>query len=73
MDQFLSRLWQWWKRVARRIGEFQSRVFLTLLYFLLIAPLTLIVRAKDPLGLKKPPSWRLYRSHSIDIPAAVKQ
>ena len=73
MDQLLARLWQGWKRVARRIGEFQSRVVLTLLYFLLFAPITLIIRAKDPLGLKEPPGWRPYHSHSADLPSALRQ
>ena len=73
MDQLLTRLWQGWKRVAQRIGEFQSRVVLTLLYFLLIAPLTLIVRAKDPLGLEEPPRWQPYHSHSVDLPSAMRQ
>jgi hypothetical protein len=73
MGHILDRLWQGWKQVAQRIGEFQSRLVLTLLYFLLFAPLTLIVRAKDPLGLRRPLSWQPYSGRSADLPSARRQ
>ena len=73
MHQVLALFLQGFKAIARRIGELQSRVVLTLLYFLLFAPLTLIVRAKDPLGLKEPPGWRPYHSRSADLPSALRQ
>ncbi|MBI4240693.1 MAG: hypothetical protein HY613_03160 [Candidatus Rokubacteria bacterium] len=40
----LKRLWAWWKRVAEIIGTFQARVLLTVLYFILLAPLALPLR-----------------------------
>jgi hypothetical protein len=58
----MRRLWEGWKRVAKRIGNFQARVILTLLYFVIIAPFALIVRwGADPLSLKKgaQQGWRL--------------
>jgi hypothetical protein len=46
-------LWAAWKRVARKIGDFQARVLLTLFYFVLLAPFALLVRrTSDPLSLK---------------------
>lgn len=49
----VRQLWAAWKRVARRIGDFQARVLLTIFYFVLLAPFALIVRrTSDPLGLK---------------------
>ncbi len=49
----LRELWAAWKRVARRIGDFQARVLLTIFYFVLLAPFALIVRrTSDPLTLK---------------------
>ena len=56
----IRHLWEAWKRVARRIGDFQARVLLTVLYFIVIAPLALAVRwAADPLALKPatPRGW----------------
>jgi hypothetical protein len=49
----MHRIWQWWKQVAKRIGDFQARLILSLLYFVVIGPFALIVRlGADPLSLK---------------------
>lgn len=43
----------WWRRVARRIGDVQARLLLTVFYFVLLAPFALAVRlGADPLALK---------------------
>lgn len=42
-----------WRRFLNRIGNFQARLFMTLLYFTLVAPFALIARlAQDPLNLE---------------------
>lgn len=47
-------LWAGWKRVAERLGVFQSRLLLVLLYFLVVAPFALLVKiAKDPLRIRR--------------------
>jgi hypothetical protein len=38
------RLWERWKAIAHIIGTFQSRVLLTVFYFLILAPFGLGVR-----------------------------
>ncbi|MGH7933942.1 MAG: hypothetical protein ACREQN_12375 [Candidatus Binataceae bacterium] len=49
----LWELWAGWKRIARKIGDFQARVLLTIFYFVLLAPFALIVRrTSDPLAIK---------------------
>lgn len=56
-----GRLWRGWKRLARRIGDIQARVLLTLFYFVILSPFALIVRwASDPLAIKAgtPHGWR---------------
>jgi hypothetical protein len=51
----LRRIWEAWKRLARRIGEFNSRVLLTLLYIVLLIPFGLGLRlVADPLRRRKP-------------------
>ena len=46
----LRRLWEWWKRFAELVGNFQARVLLTALYFVLLTPVALPLRAfGDPL------------------------
>lgn len=49
----LKRIWEWWKPVAHKIGNFQARLILTVFYFTLFAPFALIVKlGTDPLRLK---------------------
>jgi len=53
--------WEWWKRVAKRIGDIQARVLLTLFYFVVFGPFALAVRwGSDPLAIKvgAPRGWR---------------
>jgi len=55
----LKRIWEAWKRLAQKIGNFQARVLLTILYAVLILPFGLAVRwFSDPLRIKRrPQSW----------------
>ena len=56
------RLWAGWKRIGRKIGDFQSRLLLSLFYFVVIAPFALGIRwGADPLAIKPrtPKGWRL--------------
>jgi hypothetical protein len=46
-------LWEGWKRVARKIGDFQARLLMTVFYFLILGPLAMMLRWRsDPLALK---------------------
>jgi hypothetical protein len=55
----LHRLWARWKVIARTVGNFQSRVLLSIFYFFFLAPFGVGVRlSSDPLRLR-----RQYRSH----------
>jgi hypothetical protein len=44
--------WRSWLGVVGLIGEFQARLVLTVVYFVLGFPLSLVARAKDPLLLR---------------------
>ena len=50
-----------WKRFGKWLGDFQARLILTVLYFVIVAPFALIVRfAADPLSIKPhQQGWRL--------------
>jgi hypothetical protein len=71
----LKKLWQGWKRIARRIGDFQARVLLTIIYIVLVLPFGLAVRFfADPLRIKKPPTGWLARSDApVNMEWAHKQ
>jgi hypothetical protein len=54
-------VWQWWTRVARRIGDVQARVLLSVFYFAILGPFALVLRRGDPLGIRPggvPRGWR---------------
>ena len=55
----LKRIWEAWKRIAHRIGNFQARVLLTILYLVLVLPFGVVVRLlADPLRIKRnPDAW----------------
>lgn len=54
MRDLLSKLWHGWKIIARRIGYFQTRLILSLIYFVIVGPVALILRLlSDPLAIGK--------------------
>jgi len=66
----LKDLWRWWQKIAKKIGDFQARLILTLFYFVVVLPLGLIVRrCSDPLGRKKSSAgWEV----KAEIPASLE-
>ena len=70
----LKRLWQAWKELAHRIGNFQARVILTVFYTLL-APFGLGTRMfSDPLRLKHAPTqWLDHNEDAANMQAAMRQ
>jgi hypothetical protein len=53
-------LWERWKQVARKIGDFQARALMTLFYFLILGPVCIAMRRRsDPLAIKAttPRGW----------------
>ncbi len=67
----LKQLWLGWKAVARRIGDIQSRLLLTLFYFLAVAPFAIGVKLfADPLNLaeKDHSNWvsRMVRKKGLE-------
>jgi hypothetical protein len=73
--QGLKRLWAGWTRLAHKIGNFQARVLLTVLYAVLVFPFGVIVRLfSDPLRIKKRPTrWLEHPDEANDIQWARKQ
>jgi hypothetical protein len=52
---FWRRAWEGWKRLAHKIGVFNTRVIMSLLYFVIVLPMGLVFRlVSDPLHLKEP-------------------
>ena len=75
MRETLKRLWAAWKRIAHRIGDFQARVLLTLIYAVLVLPFGLVIRFfSDPLKINKRPSnWLNHPQETTDLHWARRQ
>lgn len=70
-QNILRRVWKGWKKIARKIGDFNARVILTIFYFILLLPFALLVKFfTDPLGIKKNKSHLRWhpREEKEDIP-----
>lgn len=52
-SNLVKRLWQSWGNFSKRTGNFQTRIFLSLFFFILVSPLALAVKVfSDPLSIK---------------------
>lgn len=69
----LIAFWQWWTPVAHRIGVVQTRIILSVLYVVLLAPLTPVFFVKDALGLRRNPGWQPFEGRATDLAAAKRQ
>jgi len=71
----LRTLWEVWKRLAKKIGNFQARVFLTLLYAIVVLPFGLMVRLfSDSLHIKsRPTKWTEHPAEVHDMSWAQRQ
>ncbi len=72
-----ARLWAQWKRFAQKVGDFQARVILTLLYFIILGPMAVVVRImKDPLRIKHTPQasvWSPKPAEKASLEVARRQ
>jgi hypothetical protein len=51
-----------WQEVAKRVGDFEARLILSVFYLLFVLPIGLVVRLfSDPLGLKKTAARWIHR------------
>jgi hypothetical protein len=50
----LKAFWEAWKSFGRKLGDFQARLILSVFYFVIVAPFSLLIRCgSDPLTLKR--------------------
>ena len=77
LRSLLARFWSRWKRFGHVVGDFQARVILTLIYFLILAPYGLMVRlVSDPLNIKparRVSTWLAKSEGPPTLEAARKQ
>jgi hypothetical protein len=70
----LKRLWQAWKDLAHKIGNFQARILLTIFYVILF-PFGMATRLfSDSLRIKqRPTQWLDHPNEACDMQWARKQ
>ncbi len=73
--QGLKNFWAAWTRLAKKIGNFQARVILTIMYVVVLLPFGLMVRLfSDPLRIKKrPTAWLDHPDEVMDLQWAKRQ
>jgi hypothetical protein len=74
----VRKLWGRWLILARKIGNFQSRILLTLFYFVIVLPFGLGVRLlADPLHIRaRAPTdtaWQPRETRDVDLGAGRRQ
>ncbi len=67
-SHFVRLVWNKWKAVAEKVGNFQATIIFSVLYFLLITPFGVISSLfKDSLKLKSDPSWSDVEKNSSNL------
>ena len=71
----LKAIWEAWKSLVHKVGNFQARVILTVLYAIAVLPFGLLARLlSDPLRIKKRPTkWLEHPPEVHDMSLAKKQ
>jgi hypothetical protein len=79
-NALLRRLWSHWLVLARKIGQFQSRIILTLFYFVFVTPFGVGVRLlADPLHVRRrsleraQSGWVARETRDVDLATGQKQ
>lgn len=80
MKKSFKRLWEGWKKVAHKIGRFQTMVLLSIFYLLVISPLGLLFKlfGWDPLEARKirrrrGTNWKPFERKEIDLASIKRQ
>jgi hypothetical protein len=72
----IKKIWSLWKSFAQKVGNFQARIILSILYFLIVTPIGLFIRLfRDPLRLKERSNsyWLPVEDQTIDLDNTKRQ
>lgn len=72
MKKFARKVWNGWKKIALKIGRFQTALFLSIFYFLILVPVGFVFKlfGWDPLETRRPKRERSsnWKAVSLDEP-----
>lgn len=65
MKEFFKKLWNVWKKIAHTIGRFNTKVILTVFYFLVAGPVCALMKLfrADPTGRRRVSSDSFWKDH----------
>lgn len=64
----MKNLWEKWKHLSEKIGNFQATVLFSILYFLMVFPYGFISsRFNDYLNIKRFPSWKKFKNNASTL------
>lgn len=69
----MRKIWTVWKKITQKIGNFQSRIIFSLLYFILVTPLGLLVSLFKDYLFKDTNSWQDIDDHFSTLEKISKQ
>ncbi len=73
----IKKMWQHWGYFSKRMGGFQSRIILSLFYFIFVSPFALAVKIfSDPLNIKHKSSkshWLTKKEINADLEQSRRQ
>ena len=80
MRKFARKVWNGWKKIAIKIGRFQTALLLSIFYFLILVPVGSLFKlfGWDPLEARKrcckrPSNWKEIGKDEPDIEALRRQ
>ena len=79
MKQFFKNIWEKWKIIAHKIGKFNTKVIVTIVYFLILSPIGALFRLFkwNPLDNSfhsgKNSNWRDVQNQNPDIESLKRQ
>jgi len=79
MKQFFKNIWEKWKIIAHKIGQFNTKIIVTVVYFIMISPLGALFRlfGWNPLDLsfhsENKTNWKDVQKQNPDIESLKRQ
>lgn len=65
---FVNRVGEKWQWLAKALGNYQGRMLMSIVYFLLVAPFAIILRmTDDPLHVRLPANKTMWPEHSSGV------
>lgn len=70
----IKKIWNIWKKITEKIGNFQATIIFSLLFYILITPLGIIIKLfTDFFAEKTKPSWKKISDNTSSLKKLSQQ